>query len=268
MQFCPIVPIKWLDKFAVQSQTHMVLAQHLDICEYFEFYRARVEAGDAVILDNGAYEDEPVSFPELLKRIQALQPTYYVLPDEPNKFDMSGIMSLDFIKFIKGENVLSRRLWIVHATPGHITQFIQAYELGCTNAHGVGFSRLTEDYGFGSSNMRRVQFIRHLKRHNKWQPDKYVHAFGMLNGSVAELPYLAEEGVHSIDSSAPVWRGLMGFKLSSNYRWPDHKFQVAYKGPISSARLESTEQPSGLVWAQQNLDLVMHACAHESRQLV
>lgn len=260
MEFCPIIPIKWLDVFGHMSKTHLVLAQELKHKEYLEFYRKKVDEHNVVILDNGAYEKDRVDFHQLVECIKMLSPTYYVMPDEPNTFDQSGMMGMDFVKFSKPHGLAAKRLWVVHAEDGNTNNFVKSYEMGCMWADGVCFSRLTNDYGFGKNEVRRAHFIQYLKKHNKWRLDKYVHALGMLDGSLGELTLLAREGVHSIDSSAPIWRGLMGYKLGNAKMWPDFKFVANYQGIISSAPVENSNESSGIVWARQNLERVKELC--------
>ncbi len=56
----------------------------------------------------------------------------------------------------------------------------------------------------------RMEFARMVRRDH---PRIKLHAFGMVNGDIHELSYLAGAGVTSIDSSAPVWRGWHGITI-------------------------------------------------------
>lgn len=260
MQYCIICPTRWLDKFAVQSKCHLVLAQHMNDRAYLEFYKRRLADGDTVILDNGAYEDQMPDFKTYLEAIKELKPTYCVLPDDPGDFQRSSMMSLDFNKYagdyLHQENI--GRLWVCHAEDGDLPNFINSYELGASNAHGICFSRLTKSYGTPQEMppMRRVQFIDYLKSIKKWNPAKYHHALGMLNGSMWELRELAIRGVNSIDSSAPVWRGLMGYKITEP--WPD--WPLSMHPAVTATSLVDKGITAGDMLAQQNLDLVLKHC--------
>lgn len=57
MRTCLICPVPSLDKYVDEKADHHLLLAHLlDDPRYVEFYRARSESGDYVILDNGAKE--------------------------------------------------------------------------------------------------------------------------------------------------------------------------------------------------------------------
>lgn len=52
-----IVPIKYLDEFASQSDFHLILPHVLEMSEeYLNFYRERSRRGDFVVCDNGVFE--------------------------------------------------------------------------------------------------------------------------------------------------------------------------------------------------------------------
>lgn len=267
MQFCPITPIKWLDMFGRFTDTHMVLGQFCNVPSYNIYYRKAVEADQTVILDNGAYETTPMNFQDLLQVIRFMKPTYYILPDEPNTFRESNEMSLEFLKFVKDQGGTgdSKPLWVVHAEDGDLPSFINSYQLGTRYAAGICLSRLTNRYGLRDEmpTMRRVQFLNHLKALGQYpQPGKYIHCLGLLNGSLRELPDLHDLGVASLDSSAPVWRGLMGYELGRP--WPDFPFSL--KPAVTSTTMTEHQRPRGEVIAKQNLQEVLTACHHKQPQ--
>jgi hypothetical protein len=267
MQFCPITPIEWLDMFGRFTDTHMVLGQFCNISKYNTYYRKATEHGQVVILDNGAYETTPMNFKDLLQIIRFMKPTYYVLPDEPNTFRDSNEMSMEFLKFAKdqGGTGESKPLWVVHAEDGDLPSFINSYQLGIHYAAGICLSRLTNHYGLSNevSPLRRVQFLNHLKTLKHYpQSGKYIHCLGMLNGSLRELSSLHDLGVTSIDSSAPVWRGLMGYTLDQP--WPDFPFSL--KPAVIATALMENQRPRGEYTAEHNLKEVLAACHHRQPQ--
>lgn len=238
----------------------MALAQHtLKDPDYLMHFHKMLNKGNTVILDNGAYEEEQLGYKDLIAAIQELHPTYYVLPDDPGDFKSSSMMSLDFLDYIKRNRIRlnSKPLWVVHAEDGDLPNFVNSYELGATNADGVCFSRLTKQYGLKDEvpEMRRVQFIHYLKALKKWRTGRYYHCLGLLAGSLRELPHLAAEEINSVDSSAPVWRGLMGYMI--HQPWPDFPFEIRPK-QWSSASSEKGER--GVLLATSNLKKVQEAC--------
>lgn len=246
-----------------------MLAQFLRHKEYKLFYSQCCKKGNTVILDNGAYEDASITGPKYITLIQALKPTYYVLPDEIGDFQMSGMMSMDFIQLTKNMPIPGKKMWVVQAKDGNLDDFVKSYLMAKTWAQGICFPRAPMDYGlpgvkYGDP-LRRYKFIQYLQEKGLWSENHYHHMLGMLGGNLLELPYLSSAGINSIDSSAPVWRGLMGFQLEDGKQWPDHKFQVNYTGPISNAPIDGDDDHvgSGIIWAQNNLNKVFTSCQHK-----
>lgn len=141
---------------------------------------------------------------------------------------------------------------VVHATPGDLGQFVKAYLKATSIGKWVGFSRLTPRYGLKGevAKLRRVQLANYLKTIGQWRWRHKHHALGMLDGDVEELTLLNNAGFRSCDSSAPIWRGLCGFRLGDK-TWPDFKFELegGYQQP-----------PVNVAVASQNLARVVTAC--------
>lgn len=232
----------------------MVLAQWLlKSRPYFDFYQALMDQGDDIIMDNGAYEEEQVSQEQLLALTQEFEPDYVILPDTPHDLAQTVLKSERFVQAYLGPTEL---IMVIHAEEGKLKDFEAMYEIGCTLADGVAFSRLTQNYRWPTPNktysqfMRRADFIEHLKREHLWQDDKYHHCLGMLNGALQELPMLSRLGVDSIDSSAPVWRGLHGYPIDG-VGWPDYSLQMDSPVEFSAAQISL---------AAANLDQALTAC--------
>lgn len=249
MEFCPICPTAYLDTFAAGSHTHLVLANFYGRdTKYAEWYRGRVRLGDTVILDNGAYEGELVDPLELLRVVLDLRPTVVVLPDVPNNFKATIKSSQDFTYMLRVIKCHVQTMQVVHATPGDLKGFENAYINAALSNQWVALSRLTPAYGLDSEvpELRRVQFISHLATMGLWRKGTYCHCLGMLNGWLDELPLLVKCGVRSIDSSAPIWRGLFGLRLTDH--WDDVPFNPGVDGNLEITR------------ACWNLKLVQEAC--------
>lgn len=96
MQVAEIVPVSCLDMIA-DRKYHMCLAQLvLKNKEYADFYRRMADEGKYVILDNGAAEGESLSFEDLYKAYELIEPSEIILPDEMRNGERSFIKSLDF----------------------------------------------------------------------------------------------------------------------------------------------------------------------------
>lgn len=81
MKIAEIVPLGCLNHIQ-DKDYHMCLAQLvLKSEEYAEFYKKKAREGKYVILDNGAAENEVLSFDDLYKAYEIIQPTEIILPD-------------------------------------------------------------------------------------------------------------------------------------------------------------------------------------------
>lgn len=233
MEFAIISPTAGLERYATLSKTHLVLSHQCGDPVYRDFYLSRREAGDTLILDNGSYENnEPFINPEL---IQYLEPNIVVLPDfllQPwKKTWHASIAHLD--KF-DHEAIGFEWLYIPQAEKGDLHGFMESY-LEATNdprITWVGIPRaLATD--IAQDPLARVSFARLVKRE---RPNLRLHAFGMVNGDVHELPYLEAAGVNSIDSSAPVWRGWNQGKYLTNDEdrkwWDEHGTPVDFNAKL------------------------------------
>jgi len=243
------MPINCFQKFGHLSNHHMALAQHLSIPAYLKFFQEKVQAGETVILDNGAYEGVQMA-PELLHRwIMELRPTVAILPDSPGDFRKTLCKSHEFLL----RHTLPRStqgMTVLHAANGELKQFEVAYEL--VETEWVGFSRLTKYYEkIVPWPYHRAGFAEHLKVQGMWRSGLKHHALGMLNGCVSELKALAEQGFSSCDSSAPVWRGLHGYTLRD--AWPNYEYQ-----PDMNESFSPQYSQAGL-----NLQVVLEACGQD-----
>lgn len=217
MEFCVISPTAGLERYATLSKTHLVLAHEyerdveLDSIDYRKFYLKRREAGDFIILDNGAYEAGHPFFSRRL--IQELQPQVVVLPDfylQPwQKTWHAAIHYLDMYYTAFPAN--TEWLYIPQSLPGDINGFVESYIEAVQDRRitWLGIPRALA-YAITDNPLARVEFARMVKRDH---PGIHLHAFGMVNGDIHELPYLKAAGVESIDSSAPVWRGWNGNQI-------------------------------------------------------
>lgn len=211
MEFCIISPTAGLERYAKLSRWHLVLA-HVDDPDYHLFYVERREAGDFLILDNGAYENEK---PHLdYELIGEYCPQVIVLPDYPLQpwkktwhAAMAWLDNWNPPEFLKNTELL----YIPQSTKGDLHGFIESYQEAASDSRitWLGIPRSLA-YAITDNPLARVEFARMVRKDH---PQLKLHAFGMVNGDVHELPYLAAAGVTSVDSSAPVWRGWNANKI-------------------------------------------------------
>src|SRR5690606_30387063 len=104
MKVALITPTPLLNKFAVKSKYHLVLAhEYVKDEAYRQFYKERSKAGDYVMLDNGAYElGESIPIRELYDIASDLNPTAIFLPDARFQTERTMQLVTEALQFLHG----------------------------------------------------------------------------------------------------------------------------------------------------------------------
>jgi hypothetical protein len=237
MEFCIISPTAGLERYATLSKTHLVLAPiALKDEAYKRFYQVKRTEGDFLILDNGAYEGHRMFHLDLLAW---LHPQVVVLPDyflEPwQRTWHAAIAQMDAYDDKYGPNRDFEWLYIPQAEKGDFHGFIESYLEAVQDPRitWLGIPR-SLSYAITDNALARVEFARMVR---KDYPHLKLHAFGMCNGDIHELPYLAQVGVTSIDSSAPIWRGWNGFSMLWDDRklWDERGIPIDFNAKLPTA---------------------------------
>ncbi len=173
-----------------------------------------------MILDNGAYEGQQVSNEDLASLAMFMKPTFVVAPDKPNmssSIHHSVMFQLQWGSQLKAVGV--KTMAIIHCDPRDqwnlmINRYSSSFEY-------LGISRLSK------IPMSRAEVARRLIECGT----KYVHAFGYLGKK--DLLECAEAGVESLDTSAPIWRGLCGIDIDPDStrkqgKWEDIDIPVNF----------------------------------------
>jgi hypothetical protein len=208
MRFASIVPTDCLDDGAFQgSDCHLVLAQQASRdARYFEFYRKRARLGDTVILDNGAYEGQLVTFEELLRLTRELKPTVLVMPDKLGDYEETKRMEQQFLPMAMRASYVPQLMPVLQSSDtADVWQWIRTYREH-TFYKWIAFPRCMGE--------QRTILASGLKYAALWDSTCKYWALGMLDGDIEELSELSHLGFYGCDSSAPVWRGLQGFSLN------------------------------------------------------
>jgi hypothetical protein len=235
VQFCIIAPATGLQKWATKSKAHLVLS-HVTNALYQQFYRKRSEAGDLVILDNGAYEGQ-VNSDQLLERIGLYHPKVVVLPD---LLGGSGEDSFRLSKTFhdRWRSIISHTEWMYVPQGETLKDFEYALNKGIEEIQPewIALPRILGTK-LSPGIHTRAQWCAYI--HDRY-PSGNVHGLGMLSGDTREIPYLADANCSSIDSSAPVWRGWNGFDIHDE-RWDMAGVDVNFDAPpLSNINFERT----------------------------
>jgi len=235
MEFCIISPIAGLERYSTLSKTHLLLPQLDKLPGYREFYLKRKEAGDFLILDNGAYEGIE-DWKLLVDCISIYKPQVVALPDYMlGTWDKTFWEAQRFLDSYYDQFPWVQWMYIPQAIPGDIIGWVTSLEMMLRDERvkWIGLARVLT-YAITSDPMMRVNCARAI--HRMW-PHIKMHALGMSKGSVEELNELrARTSVYSIDSNAPVWRGECAYSIDpKSYlyvkQWPETPCE--YERPLA-----------------------------------
>lgn len=142
--------------------------------EYLAFYRDRVAAGDHVILDNGAYEEELIDNREYKQLIETLRPMEYIAPDVIYDHESTRRKYYEFCTVV----FPSEPIFVYHGNRGDdIIPDTMVVALGKWRNEG------------------RIAACEKLR-------SRTIHCLGFIDKDpLAELTKLQKLGVRSIDSS-------------------------------------------------------------------
>jgi hypothetical protein len=215
-----------MEKWATRSRVHLVLAHLLqDNPEYWNFYATRINIGETVILDNGAYEKGmALDSDEYGMLISAFHPTVAVLPDLlMQRAQLTVSASLRFLD--RWGQLPVEWMFVPQSTPDDLPNWYAALNTTLADmrvGHLItwcGLPRALHTH-FGGVRVRVAAVIKTL------YPSLKLHALGMGNASIAEYNDL-KPLCESIDSSCAVWRGWNGYRLDD--AWPDFAFDINAK---------------------------------------
>lgn len=220
-QFCPIMPVAYLEEYATQSTTHLVLAHIVDKNpEYADFYRRLSDRGDFIICDNGAFElggsYNPSKLVQLGHRCGA---DAIVLPDYPGSSSLrTREAAIKFAPQIIDEGF--RTVFVPQSKIGDLEDWIYAYEWATNNAGIVdiiGMSILGIPNALPNipRSYARVVLTQLLIDRKLFNYGMFHHYLGLNAGPNIEVPSLIlMNALNSCDSSGPVWSALNGHRYN------------------------------------------------------
>lgn len=236
MRFSVITPTAGLHDFATLSHTHLVLS-HVTNELYWKFYtQLSLDPTQLLILDNSEYEGKQDPG-RLFEYVELLRPKVLVMPDRLGLGTETFDLARNFLREYRHK--LPCELMYVAQCSGTVTAYLDM-------KHHIQIMR--EMYGikwFGlprylaSHGISRSELCLWIKRlDNEWGDECYVHALGMANASLRELAELDGAQCDSIDSSAPVWRGWLGYGLRNREAWDKDGTQCDFDAHPNTLTLE------------------------------
>lgn len=176
----------------------MMLAQFANNSDYFDFFRAQLEAGKVVILDNGAYEGKMVLPSELYYLSKELDPTFTVMPDVVDSRGASEQLEREFLSFGPAPQKLMK---VMHGRDE--LDVVDNYLENVYKYGAVAFPRCLRE--------RRLRVIRFLARFGLFNR-RYTHFLGCWDSTGMEIVDLYKQAataqlVNSIDTKLS-WKSL------------------------------------------------------------
>lgn len=221
-QFCIIAPTSYLDTYAVQSTTHLVLAHLVDSDPvYAAFYKARSDAGDRLIMDNSAFELlTPYAPDKLVELGNKCGAHAIVLPDYPFQPAQKTIdAAIKLIPQVKAAGFAT--FFVPQSEIGDLNDWIEAYRWADANPEidiiGMSILGVPNALPHVPTQYARVVMSQILDDRDIISR-KHHHYLGLNAGPNVEIPTLLKmHMLDTCDSSNPVWMGLNGVRYNPTY---------------------------------------------------
>lgn len=220
--FCIITPTAYLNEYASQSDTHLVLAHLVDQDDaYAAFYKEASEYDHHfLIMDNGAFEIghsyDPNKLIELGHKCGA---HVIVLPDYPFQESQKTIdAAIEWADKIKAAGF--KTLFVPQSKTGDIDDWVKGYQFAAEsdNIDAIGMSILgiPNCLNHISPLFARVVLTQYLQAKGIFAKHKHHHYLGLTSSPNIEIPSLLNMGaLHTCDSSNPVWFGIQGLRYNT-----------------------------------------------------
>jgi len=259
-EFCIITPTSYLEQFAVQSKSHLVLAHLVDTDEvYADFYKKMSERGDFLMMDNSAYElKEPYSPDKLVKLGHKCGAHAIVLPDYPFKPSLRTIdAAIEMIGPVKEAGF--KTFFVPQSMSGQLDDWIDGYIWASENEHidiigmsilGIPNALPNIHYAYARVVMSQILIERGL-----FNFDKHHHYLGLNSGVALEIPSLIKmNALDSVDSSGPLWSAILGHEYSKQA--DSYQYIKKIKMPVDF-HIKKTKDVETLNRIQHNINLTL-----------
>lgn len=219
-QFCIIAPTQYLDHYASQSYSHLVLAHLVDKDNgYASFYNGLGE--EFKIMDNGAFELGESYHPDkLIELATKCSASAIVLPDYPNQPAIKTVEAAQ--KLIpKVKEAGFKTMFVPQSETGNWSDWVDAYSWASYNDDidiiGMSILGIPNALPHILKPYARVVATALLQASNNFNFNKYHHYLGLNAGPALEIPSLIKmNALDSCDSSNPVWCAILGHEYSKN----------------------------------------------------
>ncbi len=213
MKVAILAPVGFLEPYSKQSQYHLTLLHLYGNSDYATFYKRRHEAGDYVILDNGANEGIEISDSDLVDTALHAGVDEVVAPDHPRDGYISSRRSIDFcLRYGETLRAADIRIQIAPQGPNATAWLLQFLWLH-PFADVLGVSKKVEEFCGPTKGLSRVNLVQmiHQECFNKGME---IHLLG-ADARLAEVSrYHSLCQVRGIDTQKMVAAGVVGLTLN------------------------------------------------------
>lgn len=246
MKISLIPPIPNLEYYLPKAKVHLALAQHLEHRAARDAYRARADAGDLVILDNGAHESVSTAMVDLLALGKVIGAREIVLPDVSLDTGATIEATRDAWSWLKtkdGQKAYADagrpNLMVV---PQGRTAELWARCLASQLAHSTGFKPVTVGLAKNHDDVLpggHYDLLKHLEN-NPTDRIGDLHMLGWPTDLFTLQDVARDFGnVRSVDSAKPFVYAEAGIKITPMAPMPEYpKRQPEYfQTPLSDGEL-------------------------------
>jgi hypothetical protein len=199
-----------------------VLAHLVDVDPiYTQFYKDRSDAGDFIIMDNGAFELGESYHPDKLIELGHMcGADALVLPDYPfQPYQVTINAAVEYIPQFKEAGF--KTFFVPQSEVGDWSGFIESYRWAAENPDVdiIGMSILNIPNALPDIDPAYVRVVatKLLIDLGIFNFNKYHHYLGLNSGPKLEIPSLLKMGaLDSCDSSNPVWMAILGHSYTKN----------------------------------------------------
>lgn len=219
--FCYITPTAYLKDFATASTTHLVLAHLVDQDqEYANFYRDRAQVNDFIMMDCSSYElKEPYSPERLIDLGRECGANAIVLPDYPFHHSKKTIeAAITYAPLFKRHGF--KTFFVPQSEVGDLEDWTACYLWAANNPDidiiGMSILGIPNALPNVDPAYARVVMTALLQDRGIFSK-KHHHYLGLNAGPALEIPSLLRmNALDTIDSSNPVWMGILGHEYTKN----------------------------------------------------
>lgn len=220
-EFCIIAPTAYLQHYATQSATHLVLAHLVDTDQrYVDFYRQQSARGDRLIMDCSAFELGESYAPDKLVELGAKCGAHaLVLPDYPFAPSSKTIAAAeDILPKVKSAGFAT--FFVPQSETGNLDDWIAGYKWATSHPDidiiGMSILGIPNALPHIPAPYARVVMTQLLQSQGLFA-NKYHHYLGLNSGPALEIPPLLKmTALNSCDSSNPVWMAVLGHEYTRN----------------------------------------------------